>query len=101
MKETAKCQYCGNDVVLPFRCTYCGGFFCAEHRIPERHNCPEAWRAKAPRDAPPVTTQGAPETPSYKYTVSYTPQTPRVLGFSKKELRHLTIGGLLVMGVGL
>jgi Zn-dependent protease len=101
LKETAKCQYCGNDVVLPFRCTYCGGFFCAEHRIPERHNCPEAWRAKAPRDAPPATTQGAPEAPSYKYSVSYTPQNSRVFGFSKKELKHLTIGGLLVMGVGL
>jgi Zn-dependent protease len=104
LKETAKCQYCGDDVVLPFRCSYCGGFFCAEHRIPERHGCPEAWRAKAPRDAPPMTTQGAPQAPkapSYKYTVSYTPKSARVFWFSKTELKHLTIGALLVMGVGL
>ena len=101
MKETAKCQYCGEEVVLPFRCTYCGGFFCAEHRIPERHECPESWRARAPREAPPATTQGMREAPSYKYTVSYTPQASRVFWFSKTELKHLTIGALLVMGVGL
>jgi Zn-dependent protease len=101
LKTTAKCQHCGNDVVLPFRCSYCGGFFCAEHRIPERHNCPEAWKARAPRDAPPTTTQGLPKAPSYKYTVSYTPKASRIYGFSKTELKHLTIGGLLVMGVGL
>jgi Zn-dependent protease len=101
LKETAKCQYCGDDVVLPFRCSYCGGSFCAEHRLPERHNCPEAWRAKAPRDAPPIRTQGTPQAPSYKYTVSYTPQSARVFWFSKTELKHLTVGALLVMGVGL
>jgi Zn-dependent protease len=101
LKKTAKCQHCGDDVVLPFRCNYCGGSFCAEHRIPERHNCPESWRAKAPRDAPPTTKQGLAKAPSYKYTVSYTPKTSRVFGFSTTELKHLTIGALLVMGVGL
>jgi Zn-dependent protease len=100
MKETAKCQYCGEDVVMPFKCNYCGGFFCAEHRIPERHACPETWRAKAPREAPPTRTQAVPEAPSYKYTVSYTPQASRVFWFSKTELKHLLIGALLVMGVG-
>jgi Zn-dependent protease len=48
-----------------------------------------------------MTTQGSPEAPSYKYTVSYTPKTSKVFGFSTTELKHLTIGGLLVMGVGL
>ena len=44
--------------------------------------------------------QGWSKEPAYKYTVSYTPQTARMYGFSIKELKHLTIGALLVMGVG-
>lgn len=100
LKKTAKCQHCGDTVVLPFKCTYCGGYFCGEHRIPERHECPEVWRARAPREAPPVSTKGWSKAPSYKYSISYTPQSSRVFGFSKTELKHLTIGALLVMGVG-
>ncbi len=100
MKATAKCQYCGKEVVLPFKCAYCGGFFCAEHRLPESHACPESWRAKAPRETP-TTTQRRAEQPSYRYTVSYTPKTARIYGFSTTELKHLAIGALLVMGVAL
>jgi Zn-dependent protease len=85
--------------VLPFKCAYCGGFFCAEHRLPESHACPEAWRARAPREAPPPTHRWA-EQPSYSYTVSYRPKTARTAGFSTTELKHLAIGALLVMGVG-
>ena len=47
-----------------------------------------------------MTSQSWREQPSYKYTVSYTPQSSRIFGFSKTELKHLTIGALLVMGVG-
>ena len=34
-----KCEYCGKEVMLPFKCPYCGGLFCAEHRLPEKHEC--------------------------------------------------------------
>jgi len=34
-----KCEYCGREVMLPFKCPYCGGLFCAEHRLPEKHEC--------------------------------------------------------------
>ncbi|MEM2913303.1 MAG: AN1-type zinc finger domain-containing protein [Candidatus Bathyarchaeia archaeon] len=34
-----KCQYCGSDAALPFKCPFCGGYFCAEHRLPELHAC--------------------------------------------------------------
>ena len=102
LKQTAKCQYCGDDVVLPFRCTYCGGQFCGDHRLPERHECPEAWRARAPRDASPVNTHEWNKAPSYKYTISYAPQSSsKRFWFSKTELKHLLIGTLLVMAVGL
>ena len=36
----ARCQYCGREVALPFRCRYCGGLFCVEHHLPEKHECP-------------------------------------------------------------
>jgi len=48
------CAYCGNDVLLPFTCTFCGGQFCTPHRLPENHQCPNEpprtplgrWQAK-------------------------------------------------------
>lgn len=48
-----------------------------------------------------MSTRGLPEERTYKYTVSYTPQSARRFWFSPTELKHLTIGALLVMGVGL
>lgn len=35
-----KCEYCGSDLDLPFRCPFCGKCFCVEHRLPETHMCP-------------------------------------------------------------
>ncbi len=34
-----KCDLCGAEEDLPFTCNYCGGTFCAEHRLPEAHAC--------------------------------------------------------------
>ncbi|MCJ7635302.1 AN1-type zinc finger domain-containing protein [Candidatus Bathyarchaeota archaeon] len=36
-----RCQQCGEEVQLPFRCSYCECYFCLKHRLPESHNCPE------------------------------------------------------------
>jgi len=47
-----------------------------------------------------MTSQKGPNQQSYKYTASYTHQSSRIFWFSKTELKHLTIGALLVMGVG-
>lgn len=33
------CQNCGKKTTMPFRCKYCGGVFCGEHRLPESHDC--------------------------------------------------------------
>jgi len=35
----ARCSYCGASESLPFTCKFCGGKFCAEHRLPENHDC--------------------------------------------------------------
>ncbi len=34
-----RCEVCGKYVEMPFKCAYCGSYFCAHHRIPESHNC--------------------------------------------------------------
>ncbi|MBE8540104.1 rhomboid family intramembrane serine protease [Geoglobus acetivorans] len=34
-----KCDICGKDELLPYKCSYCGGTFCSDHRLPEKHSC--------------------------------------------------------------
>lgn len=36
----ARCDRCSEDEPMPYRCRLCGGTFCAEHRLPENHECP-------------------------------------------------------------
>ena len=35
------CNYCLTVTPLTYKCHRCGGFYCAEHRLPEKHNCPK------------------------------------------------------------
>ncbi|MBC7219453.1 MAG: rhomboid family intramembrane serine protease [Hadesarchaea archaeon] len=35
----AVCDKCGREVALPFKCSSCGGNYCADHRLPENHDC--------------------------------------------------------------
>lgn len=37
-----KCERCGVEATLPFKCNFCGCYFCMEHRLPENHDCPNA-----------------------------------------------------------
>ncbi len=35
-----KCSYCDENIsFLPFKCRYCGNYFCKNHRLPENHEC--------------------------------------------------------------
>ncbi|WP_284012505.1 rhomboid family intramembrane serine protease [Halobaculum litoreum] len=36
----AECSQCGEYENLPYQCRRCGQSFCAEHRLPENHDCP-------------------------------------------------------------
>lgn len=95
-----KCQYCDTEEILPFKCPYCNGYFCAEHRLPENHKCPEIWRAKAPREAAPHVTVES-KTP-YEHKITFGPRpTTRTFWFSPTEIKHLAISALLVTAVGL
>jgi len=88
-----KCQRCGKEEVLPFKCPFCSGLFCGEHRLPENHNCSEIWRAKTPKEEAP---------PSYEFKVTYQSRRGALrFRFSPTEIRDLALSALLVSGVGL
>jgi hypothetical protein len=36
----AQCDACGRHEDLPYQCRRCGQTFCADHRLPENHDCP-------------------------------------------------------------
>jgi Zn-dependent protease len=95
-----KCQKCQKEVFLPFKCPYCGDYFCSEHRLPENHECPRIEHARAPKQqTQPIIIQ---KQRPYEYTISYSPRfQAKKFRFSQKELKHLTVGALLVMGVGI
>ncbi len=38
----AKCECCGIEIELPFKCNYCGRYFCEAHRLLESHDCQNA-----------------------------------------------------------
>jgi len=96
-----KCQYCGSDVPLPFKCPFCGKYFCAEHRLPELHKCQG------------IKMESSTYSSSLKESISGGVKAPRIRGgfrlnfkalgeFSSfTEIVHLSIGVLLVMLVGL
>lgn len=85
---------------MPFQCPYCGGRFCGMHRLPENHSCPKMELARASKQEDIV----AMKTPSsYDYTISFG-QPRRMKGrvyFSPKEVKHLAVATLIVIGVGL
>jgi len=87
---------------MPFKCPYCGKYFCAEHRLPENHNCSEYWRARAPREQSAKTLGFSKTEPSYRHTITMMPPKghSKAIWFSITELKHLAVGTLLVMGVG-
>jgi len=56
--------------------------------------------ARAPKkETKPIIIQ---KQKPYEYTITYSPRpTAKLFRFSQRELKHLTLGALLVMGVGL
>ena len=96
-----KCDKCGQETYMPFQCPYCGGRYCANHRLPEAHSCPKLNLARAPGTRNErITISQVP----YQYTVTYGNSSAKTAGrfyFGPKELKHLLISALLVFGIGL
>ncbi len=95
------CQKCGQETFMPFKCPYCGGQFCSEHRLPENHSCPRTDLAQAQKQEA-VAEVFAPARASYEYSVSFgQPRTnKRGVYTSPKELKHLIPAALLIIGIG-
>jgi Zn-dependent protease len=93
------CEKCGQDTFMPFQCPYCGGQFCSAHRLPENHSCPKIDAARLQKQQ--GSAQPEPTSP-YTLTITYG-QPRRSQGrfyMSPKELKHLTVAALLVVGIG-
>ena len=96
--SSLKCEICGVDCDLPFKCNYCEHYYCPEHRLPESHDCSETWRVKAVRSArtimPPPYAQ---ETKS----VLLPPRSRKAFRFGSAEKKHLVLGTVLVTAAGI
>ncbi len=81
-----RCDLCGVDENLPFTCNYCGGTFCADHRLPESHACKGDISRKTA--AEPATTR------SWEGSVFSGTQTARSSNpylFSPTEVRDILL----------
>jgi Zn-dependent protease len=77
---------------MPFKCNYCGGYFCEQHRLPEFHDCKGTYQA-----GKPVFTQGAYTASGGNYNYS-SARVFRPFLFSRQELRDLAVGlGVIVL----
>jgi Zn-dependent protease len=85
--------------MLPFRCPYCGGQFCSDHRLPENHTCPRIDYARSQRQEQVMTQQGY-SSYNYSYVFGQDPKRKRHIAFSQKEAKHIGIATLLVFGIG-
>ena len=41
----AECRVCGDEINMPYSCTYCGRTHCGTHKLPEKHECPNLAQA--------------------------------------------------------
>lgn len=95
-----KCQACDQEVDLPFRCPYCGGGFCSQHRLPENHACPRLDQARIERQGQVMQQQGY---GNYSYSYIYGQdhyRKRRYITTSPKEIKHIGIAAALVIGIG-
>jgi Zn-dependent protease len=88
-----KCDKCGVETYMPFRCNYCGGYFCEQHRLPEFHDC----KGKYDQTKPSMVQLGNYTSSGSFYGNYSTSRIIRPYWFSKKEIRDLTIGLLVIM----
>lgn len=97
-----ECGICGRQEELPFKCRYCGGFFCTEHRLPPNHNClflSEFLRqpGKDREFREYVSGRGGSAGERARNVV----RNAVMLRFSWTEAAHLAIGMALVAAVGM
>jgi Zn-dependent protease len=86
--------------MMPFRCPFCGGQFCSEHRIPENHKCLGISAARTQAQERVMSQQGY-NSYNYSYVFGQDPyKRKRSISFSQKEVKHIGIAAALVIGIG-
>jgi len=88
-----KCEKCGVETYMPFRCNYCGGYFCEQHRLPEFHDC----KGKFDQSRQSAVQVGSYTSSGGFYGNYSTSRIIRPYWFSRRELRDLAIGLLVIM----
>jgi Zn-dependent protease len=104
-----RCHYCDQEKPgLPFRCNYCGEYFCSDHRLPENHACPRVGGPKQPGYSKVPSLQE-----KYAKTRGHFGNIPGISSnnsrfrlrypglFSKTEKKHIALAALLITVVGL
>jgi len=87
-----KCEVCGKELIIPYKCKYCGGYFCVEHHLPEKHNCPGLVRGKWKYEPIRYREESFIIKPSFKPQSIYR----KKLYFSRREIVNLLISIFLV-----
>ena len=88
-----KCDKCGVETYMPFRCNYCGGYYCEQHRLPEFHDCKGEYTASKPS----TVQVGSYASSGGSYGNYSTSRVLRPFWFSRRELRDLAIGLLVII----
>jgi Zn-dependent protease len=88
-----QCDKCGKEAYMPFRCNYCGGYFCEEHRLPEFHECSGLY--KQTRNS---THDYAQDSSGFFRARNARIKKPRYW-FSNTELRNLVIALLIIISI--
>lgn len=97
-----RCEQCGIDEAIPFKCRYCQRNFCSSHRLPPNHECIflKDFLEQPARDREFLERihrrEGLPQerVKSALYEMIY-------LRFSKTEILHLLLATALVTAVGI
>ncbi len=92
-----KCDKCGVETYMPYRCNYCGGYFCDQHRLPEFHDCKGGYDQSKPNTVY-VGSYSSSGDSQGNYSTS---RVIRPYWFSQKELRDLAIGLLVIVTIPL
>ncbi|HIH88897.1 TPA: hypothetical protein HA344_06795 [Candidatus Bathyarchaeota archaeon] len=90
-----KCDKCGVETYMPYRCNYCGGYFCDQHRLPEFHDCKGGYDQSKPNTVY-VGSYSSSGDSQGNYSTS---RVIRPYWFSSKELRDLAIGLLVIVTI--
>lgn len=88
------CKICGKRELLPYKCSYCGEWFCSQHRLPEQHNCPAIRYATSPKE---VDFEPSLQRSGYTHPKHLSFQN---VGFIKTEAFQFALAVLLVLAVG-